>query len=144
MRGIVRAAGRTVTTWDWKSTLTGRVVMAAGHVHDGGVAIELANATTGQSMCNSVAGYGNKPAYLGTIDTMSVCSWDRIGTVRKGETLRLNAVYDTKKSLTNVMGIVMAFVYETNDLQGGTPAPRAMTHPETSNDPPPESTAHSH
>jgi hypothetical protein len=75
---------------------------------------------------------------------MSTCSWDRIGTVRKGETLRLRATYDTKQPLANVMGIVMAFVYETDDLGGGTPAPRSMTHPESSSDPPPSSNAHSH
>jgi hypothetical protein len=95
-------------------------------------------------MCRSVAGYGNKPEYLGTIDTMSTCSWDRIGTVRKGETLRISATYDTKQPLANVMGIVMAFVYETDDLGGGTPAPRSMTHPEASKDPPPSSNAHTH
>lgn len=122
-------AGRTTTTWDWTSNVTGRIVTTAGHVHDGGTSITLSNATTGAHVCRSVAGYGTKPEYMGHIESMSGCTWDRIGAVRKGEVLRLSTVYDTPEPLEGVMGIMMAFVYETDDLTGGTPAPDSMTSP---------------
>lgn len=122
-------AGRTTTEWDWASDVTGRVVMAAGHVHDGGVSIALSNATTGARMCKSVARYGTRPEFMGHIDTMSACTWDRLGTVREGEVLRISTVYDSPQPLRGVMGIMMAFVYETDDLDGGTAAPESMTNP---------------
>jgi len=135
-------AGRSTTNWDWTSNVTGRIVMAAGHVHDGGVSIALSNATTGAKVCKSVAGYGTKPAYQGHIESMSSCPWDRIGTVREGEVLRISTVYDSPEPLTGVMGIVMAFVYETDDLAGGTPAPTSITDPPDGGTPPPASHQH--
>jgi hypothetical protein len=137
-------AGRTVTDWDWTSSITGRVVLTAGHVHDGGVSITLSNATTRQSLCRSVAGYGTKPAFMGAIDSMSVCGWDRVGTVRAGETLRISALYDTPEALPDVMGIILAFVFETEDLEGGTDAPHEMTHPPEGGTPPPPGHGHGH
>ena len=66
---------------------------------------------------------GTKPAYAGNIDSMTTCSWDRLGTVRKGEVLSIDAFYDPPEPQSDVMGIVLAYVYETDDLTGGTPAP---------------------
>ena len=54
---------------------------------------------------------------------MSGCTWDRVGTVQKGEVLDLESVYNSSKSVPDAMGIMMAFVYETDDLAAGTPAP---------------------
>lgn len=136
-------AGRTTTSWDWTSDITGRVVFAAGHVHDGGVSTTLSNAGTGAHVCRSVAGYGTKPAFQGHIESMSVCPWDRIGTVRDGEVLRLDTVYDTPEPLEDVMGIMMIWVYETDDLAGGTPAPASVTSPPEGGAPPP-SANHQH
>lgn len=136
-------AGRSTTDWDWTSNVTGRIVTAAGHVHDGGVSIALTNATTGAKVCKSVAGYGTKPAYQGHIESMSSCAWDRIGTVREGEVLRISTVYDSPEPLTGVMGILMAFVYETDDLAGGTAAPASITDPPEGGAPPPPA-SHQH
>lgn len=119
-------AGPTATTWDWESSLTGRVVFAGGHVHDGGVMIEVSNGTTGDHLCDSVAGYGNDPAYMGAIDTMTTCSWDRLGTVREGELLRIVTHYHSTEPQDDVMGIVVAFIHETTDLGGGTKAPESV------------------
>src|SRR5581483_1948192 len=91
--------------------------------HDGGIKIDLANETTGQHLCTSYAGYGDKPAYMGNIDSMTTCSWDRLGTVRKGEVLSIDTFYDPPAPQSDVMGIVLAYVYETDDLAGGTPPP---------------------
>lgn len=116
-------AGKSNTLWTWNSTITGRVVSTAGHVHDGGVKTVLSNGTTKQDMCTSVAGYGTKPEFDGSIESMSMCVWDRLGTVRKGEKLGLRAYYDISQAADDVMGIMIAAVYETNDLNGGSPPP---------------------
>ena len=44
----------------YPSPLVGRVVGLGGHMHDGGRHLTLKNATTGQLICDSVAGYGGE------------------------------------------------------------------------------------
>lgn len=129
-------AGPSSQHWSWKSTITGRIVSAGGHVHTGGVRTVLTNATTGRHVCTSWAGYGKKPAYQGTIESMSYCSWDSLGVVRAGETLDLESVYDSAEAVPGAMGIMMLHVYETDDLTEPSPAP-----PEVSGATPPPSAA---
>jgi hypothetical protein len=135
--------GESHSTWRWKSTVTGRVVGAGGHVHNGGISISLLNSSTNQRMCTSIAGYGTKPEYVGNIESMTACWHDRLGVVRKGEYLMLDAYYNSMTPQDNVMGIVMAFVYETNDLTGGSPPPQFYTAPPPNKAPPPN-TGHHH
>src|SRR5207302_1820653 len=113
-------AGPTDRVWTWTSTITGRVVTAGGHVHDGGVETELADRTNGQHICTSRAGYGTKPAYMGSVESMTTCSHDRIGMVRAGDVLALDTYYNSPTAKTDVMGIMIAYVYQTNDVHGGT------------------------
>ena len=137
--------GPSSSHWTWTSNLTGRIISTAGHVHDGGVRTTLTNKTTGQHLCTSWAGWGKKPAFRGSIESMSVCAWDRVGTVQKGEVLDLESVYNSSKPIPDAMGIMMAFVYETADLDGGTPAPpdvRGETPPPMASTPPPSSHDH--
>jgi hypothetical protein len=122
-------AGPTDSVWRWQSNITGRIVAAGGHVHDTGVKTVLTNETTGEHICTSVAGYGTKPQYMGSIESMTTCIHDRIGTVRAGETLALDTFYNSPVPLSDVMGIMIAYVYETEDLEGGTPPPEAMAPP---------------
>jgi hypothetical protein len=129
-------SGHSTTTWDWTSSITGRVVFAGGHVHNWGREISLSNATTREHMCKSVAGYGKNAAYKGNIESMTSCVWDRLGAVRTGETLRIAAVYDSPEARDDVMGIVLAYVYETNDLSGGTAAPDEVKNPPASSSQP--------
>jgi hypothetical protein len=134
-------AGRSNQLWTWESTITGRVVSTAGHVHNSGIKTVLTNETTHQEMCTSVAGYGKKAEYMGSIESMSDCVWDKIGIVREGEKLGLRAFYDSAKAQYDVMGINIAFVYETSDLAGGTTPPRSDAPREQS---PPPSGGHDH
>ena len=120
-------AGPTSSVWRWTSNVTGRVVAAGGHVHDGGVKTVLSNETTGQHICTSVAGYGTKPEYKGSVESMSTCIHDRIGTVRAGEVLALETHYNSPTPLADAMGIMIAYVYETSELEGGTSAPASST-----------------
>jgi hypothetical protein len=114
-------AGPTNSVWRWTSNVTGRVVAAGGHVHDGGVKTVLSNETTGEHICTSVAGYGTKPEYQGSIESMSTCINDRIGTVRGGDVLALDTHYNSPVPLADAMGIMIAYVYETSDLGASQP-----------------------
>ncbi|MGQ0843941.1 MAG: hypothetical protein ACT4QF_07375 [Sporichthyaceae bacterium] len=118
-------AGRSATPWTWTSTMTGRIVAGGGHVHAGGIGLTLDNATSKQRICASRAGYGTD-ALAGMVTSMSTCEWDSLGTVRRGETLRMTSLYDAPRELGGVMGIMLIAVYETDDLAGGTKAPAAM------------------
>lgn len=118
--------GRSTKSWSWKSTLTGRVIGAGGHVHAGGVGVVLRNASTGKRMCTSEAAYG-RGAFEGEVTQMSTCIWDRIGTVRDGQSLAIDTIYDTPKAAEGVMGILMLVVYETDNLSGGSSPPAWMT-----------------
>jgi hypothetical protein len=122
-------AGVTDIPWDWQSNLTGRIVSAGGHVHDGGEWLGLTNETTGEHVCTSVAGYGTNPAYQGAIESMSGCLWDRLGTVREGDRLRLNAHYNTTTPQLGVMGIMVMMVHETTDLTAGSQSPYPSVPP---------------
>lgn len=129
----------------WTSTLTGRVIAAGGHVHDGGLRTALSNETSGQHLCTSHAGYGTDPSYAGSVESMTTCIWDRLGTVRAGEVLALDTYYDLNEPRDDVMGIMLAYVYETDDLAGGTPAPTPVTdNPPSSGSPPRGGHAHPH
>jgi len=107
-------AGESTTTWRWQSTISGTVKAVAGHLHDGGRSIALSNTSTGRHVCTSEAGYGTDSAYMGHLESMSVCTGNRLGTVRKGQVLQLNSVYDIHHAAGDVMSIMMAFV----DLDG--------------------------
>ena len=138
-------AGPSSKHFQWHSTITGRIVATGGHVHDGGVRTTLTNVTTGQHQCTSWAGYGTKPAYTGHIVSMSNCTWDSLGTVRAGEVLDLEAVYNAAEPLDGVMGIMVVHVFETPDLGAGTPAPpdvRGEIAPPPASTPPPEAAGH--
>jgi hypothetical protein len=140
-------AGPSSEHWSWKSTITGRIVSAGGHVHTGGVRTVLTNATTGRHVCTSWAGYGKKPAYQGTIESMSYCSWDSLGVVRAGETLDLESVYDSAEAVPGAMGIMMLHVYETDDLTEPSPAPAEVsgaTPPSSAGPPPRHGSHHGH
>jgi hypothetical protein len=136
--------GESVTKWRWKSNLTGRIVGAGGHVHDGGISITLSNQTRGARMCTSHAGYGTKPEFMGAVERMSICVHDRIGVVKAGEYLQLDTYYNALRPSGDVMGIMMAYVYETNDLSGGSDPPAYYTAPPPKNAPPPQSTSDGH
>ncbi|MQA13642.1 MAG: hypothetical protein GEV09_05555 [Pseudonocardiaceae bacterium] len=105
-------AGTSTTTWRWQSTLSGTVKAAGGHLHDGGQSLALSNASIGQHMCTSEAGYGTDPAYMGHIESMRLCTGQNLGTVRKGELLQLDSVYRMDHAADDVMTIMMAYINE--------------------------------
>jgi hypothetical protein len=139
-------AGPSSEHWTWKSTVTGRIVSAGGHVHSGGLRTVLRNQTSGRHVCTSWAGYGKKPAYMGSIESMSYCSWDALGVVRAGDTLDLESVYDAAEAVPDAMGIMMIHVHETDDLSETSPPPAETTGATAppSAAPPTDSSHHGH
>lgn len=55
--------GYTDVHWDWTNDRTHKVTDIGGHVHDFGISTSWENATTGQTVCNSVAGYAEGSPY---------------------------------------------------------------------------------
>lgn len=104
--------GESTTTWEWTSTIDGTLQAAGGHVHDGGEVITAYNRTTGETLCESEAGYGTDPAYRGHIESMSTCIGDDLGRVNRGDTIELVSRYDTDHADPAAMSIMVAFVAE--------------------------------
>lgn len=119
-------AGPSETSVIWTSPVTGRIVWGLGHVHPGGVGVVVDNLSTGRRICASGAGYGRGEALAGMVTSMSTCSWDSLGTVRKGEKLRVSALYDAPRAVPGAMGLMSLAIHETSDLAAGSPAPAGM------------------
>ena len=105
-------AGESDTHRNFQVTpeLEGRLVSIGGHVHNDGIRIELTNQTRGESICNSVAGYGTIPEYMGNIESMTGCSGDPLALLDAGDTLRLHSIYDSPGPQHDVMGIMVGYV----------------------------------
>ncbi|RJQ81822.1 hypothetical protein D5S17_04420 [Pseudonocardiaceae bacterium YIM PH 21723] len=102
--------GESHFNWQWTSNLSGTVKTVGGHLHDGGQVISASNKTTGRTFCEMQAGYENKPAYQGHIDTMPTCSGSDLGKISKGDVLELNSTYHTHYADPAVMSIALLYV----------------------------------
>lgn len=99
--------------WTWTVNVPGRVVAAAGHLHDFGDHIKATDTTTGKLICDSSAGYGTKPAYMGHIESMSTCVKDFLARVHSGDKVVLDSFYNSPEARDDVMGIMLIYVYRT-------------------------------
>ena len=116
---ITVPTGLSDTHYDWKSTFGGKLIAAAGHIHDHGVNIELTNKTAGESLlCNSVATYG-APGYVTHSDGrkhvsgMNVCTGNPIATITKGDTIRLHGIYNVPEGhhlIEDAMAIAIMYI----------------------------------
>jgi Stress up-regulated Nod 19 len=111
--------GLSDTHKDWKTTFGGKLIAAAGHIHDHGVNIEVTNQSTGGTvLCNSVAGYGGAGYETHSdgrkhISSMNVCTGNPISTISKGQTLRLHGIYNvpsTHEPLDDAMAIALLYI----------------------------------
>lgn len=130
------AGGYEDIHWSWTSNISGTVLLAGGHVHDGGISIAGVNASTGSNICTSVAGYAlgspyapgpgtgadvnhslahydinpADPAYVGHIEGMTVCqSPSGVGTISEGDVIDLHTQYNGTGDPGD-MGIMMLWV----------------------------------
>ncbi|MGB2712203.1 MAG: hypothetical protein WBC33_11885 [Conexibacter sp.] len=111
--------GLSDTHYDWTVTVPGRVVLAAGHIHDHGVNVELTNESAGSAViCNSVARYGETPGYLTPdgrrhVSSMSTCVGNPVATIARGQRLRLHTIYNVPAEhppIDDAMGIMLVYV----------------------------------
>jgi hypothetical protein len=113
-----RPAGPSEASWSWNVNRPGGIMAIGGHLHDGGVNIDIRNDSTGELICDSRAGYGESPLYIdhhgeGHISSMSECYGARgapVARVSNGERVTMTAHYDMPEAVDDQMGIVMAFV----------------------------------
>jgi hypothetical protein len=114
---IQRPAGRSQASWSWTVNRPGNIITIGGHIHDGGENIVIRNDTTGEVICDSRAGYGETPMYVGhhgpTISSMSTCTGRRgapVARISNGQRITETAHYNMPEAVRDQMGIVMAFI----------------------------------
>ena len=115
--GYTTPQGPSSQRWTWTVNRPGRIVGAGGHLHDGGVDLDIRNDSTGARICNSVAGYGETPAYVGHhgerhLSSMSTCTAGAapVATVSSGQRVSITANYDQPASVPDAMGIALLYV----------------------------------
>jgi hypothetical protein len=113
----------------WTANVAGRVTVAAGHIHDGGVNLNITK--NNSTLCDSVAAYGQNSGYIDPgmsmpgmpmtnmgmhISSFSECS---TGQVNLGDNLTVTAFYNTTEympmmnpdgSLAPIMGIALLYL----------------------------------
>jgi plastocyanin len=103
-----------VRTMDWTSPTSGRIVAGGGHLHGGGIRLELHNVTCGTEPFVSEptwGGYVPHPILHEPGPThMSQFTSEEGIPVAAGQTLRLTAVYDNGQPHTRTMGIMLLYV----------------------------------
>ena len=111
--------GLSDTHYDWKSSFGGKLIAAAGHIHDHGVNIELTNKSNGEELlCDSVAGYGGTGYETHSdgrkhVSSMGVCTGNPVSTIKKGDTIRLHSIYNIPEghhAVEDAMGIAIAYI----------------------------------
>jgi plastocyanin len=113
-------------TMDWTAPTAGRIVAAGGHLHGGGVRLELHNATCGTVPFVSQPTWGGpapKPVLHEPGPTHMSQFTSAAGIpVAAGQTLRLRAVYENGSPHTRAMGIMLLYV-ATGQASGCQPTP---------------------
>ena len=114
-----------LTMQPWTSTVSGRILTAISHIHDGGVRLDVLR--NGYSVCRSVATYGDPSGHkhhmlsmeMSHISYMSTC-YD-VGRIKEGEEWAVKAHYDFEKhepmldgdgKPEDVMGITIVYLVE--------------------------------
>lgn len=114
-------AGRSVQRWTWTVNRPGDLIGVGGHLHDGGVDLTIDNVSTGERICDSVAGYGETPLYVvhhggEHISSMSRCGGRgarrAIARLTSGQEVRITSRYDVEEAMDDVMAIAVAYMAE--------------------------------
>ncbi len=106
--------GSTYTrSMDFRLPVSGRIVAGGGHLHGGGVRLDLTNTTCSQRLFQSLPTWGGVmpmpmmhepgPTHMSRFETPTGIP------VAAGETLRLTAVYDDSIPHMRVMGIMILY-----------------------------------
>lgn len=93
------------------SPINGTVVWIGGHLHEGGKRITLTNETTGELVCSCDAMYDE----MGELH-MSSCA--PMEEMHEGDMFLLESIYDNSRPYEDVMGIVIAYIWENSGTGG--------------------------
>ena len=111
-------------TFDFRVPESGRLLGGGGHLHGGGIRLDLANATCGTHVFSFLPTWGGvepEPLMHETGPTKMSSFRTAAGVpVAAGDTLRLTSVYDNSRPHVRVMGIAIVYF---------SPAPVAGCHP---------------
>lgn len=92
--------------WSYRMPEAGRFVFLGGHLHDGGLSLQLDNATRGEEIFTSVASYDGEVG-ASSLTAMSTFSGDPGVRIGRGDRLRLTAAYDSTEPRHGAMGIML-------------------------------------
>jgi hypothetical protein len=132
--GTGGAASTFARTADFTLPESGRIVAGGGHLHGGGMRLELDNATCDQRLFTSLPTWeGPNPHPVmhepGPSHMTSFGSAEGI-PVGAGQTLRLRAVYDNSHPHTRVMGIMIVYLARA-PVSGCNPPPSLAPDPDS-------------
>jgi len=89
--------------------ISGNIIYAFGHLHDGGYNVSLVDTDSKTLICNSYATYDNGNVVTGNITSVSQCYPKGIW-VAEGDQITITATYDNSKPWYNVMGMFLAYI----------------------------------
>lgn len=109
--------GEVKTSSEWEVNVPGTVVSMGGHLHNDGVTLTAVNESTGKVLCDSTAAYGTKKDFVNVhgeaeLSTMKTCIDDSLGTVERGQKVKLTSTYDSTIPRDDVMGIMVTYIAE--------------------------------
>ncbi len=132
----VPGGGKLFSTWtrstDWTAPESGLIVAAGGHLHGGGLRLELSDVTCGRGLFTSEPTWGlpliqpvmHEPGPL----HMTALSSPEGLPVAAGSRLRLTAVYDNSLPHVRAMGIMILYVAPA-PVTGCAPLPQVAPDP---------------
>jgi len=110
----------TIDSKEWAIPFDGSLLNTVGHMHDGGVNVQIS--VNGKQVCESNAEYGTSPDYSSGADSKHISRYTpciNIGAVKKGDKLAISTTYDFDKyapllnkigEKSHVMGLALLFV----------------------------------
>ena len=90
--------------WSYRMPLGGRFVFLGGHLHDGGLKLQLSAGKRHLFTSRAVYAKQNDPWFL---TGMTTDTWSPGLRVKKGTRLKLTSVYDASRPWREVMGIML-------------------------------------
>jgi len=123
---VSRPAGPSTLSWTWNVNRPGKIVGIGGHIHGGGVNVDIRNDSTGQLICNSVAGYGETPMYIDHhgepwLSSMSTCGGapnpSYAVPISSGQRITMTGHYNMEEAVNDQMAIAIAYVAEDRPCQ---------------------------
>lgn len=95
----------------WTAAADGLLVWAGGHQHEGGMGLVVEHTTSGLDGCESMPEYEDPAGPLSGEHPMHMSTCTRHDPVEGGDSYTLRSRYDNSRPHSDVMGIVLAYVW---------------------------------